>query len=127
MADKSLFNESFVVRDAAQQKRKKARARVNLQGEFQLEGKPEKFPCTLVDIGTGGLSLQTRSTLYVGDKIVVSFKLKAKPMKQNAVVTRVSGKSIGLQFTGLGEAELAEIQEYIHSAFFDSNKDKKKS
>lgn len=127
MADKSLFNESFVVRDASQQKRKKARARVSLQADFQLEGKPEKHPCSIVDIGTGGLSIQTKSTLYVGDRLVVFFKLKTRVLTQNATVTRVSGKSVGAQFTGLGDAELAEIQEYIHSSFFDPNRDKKKT
>ena len=125
MADKSLFNESFVVRDSAQQKRKKARARISMEAEFQLDGKPDRFACQLVDIGTGGLSIQTKSTLYVGDKIVVSFKLKQQIMKQAAVVTRVAGKSVGAQFTNLAEADLGEIQEYIHSSYFDPNKDKK--
>ena len=121
----SFFNESLNVRDKAQQKRKKARATTNINGEFQLDGKGDPIPCLLTDLGTGGLSMQSKTTLYEGDKVLVRFRLGASMLQLNAVVTRLSGKNVGVQFANLGEDQMEALQAYIHTAYFE--KDKKKT
>ncbi|MBE7438276.1 MAG: PilZ domain-containing protein [Spirochaetales bacterium] len=120
--DKTLFNESFSVREAAQQKRKKARAQVNIPAEILLDGGTANQPATLTDLGTGGLSLQCRTTLYPGDKLKVLFKLKGTAMSLPGSVARVSGKSIGVQFTSISDEQMESIQSFIHSTFFDKDK-----
>ncbi|MCB1326438.1 MAG: PilZ domain-containing protein [Spirochaetales bacterium] len=123
--DKSLFNESLQVRDASQQKRKKARANVQLEGEFRINTDDQSHPCTVIDVGTGGLSLICRSTLYQGDRLTVRFRLGGRPISLSGAVVRANGKNIGIQYDPLDEEKLALIQQYIHTTFFD--KDKKKA
>lgn len=121
----SFFNESLNVRDKAQQKRKKARAITNINGEFHLNGKDEAIPCLITDLGTGGLSMQSRTTLYDGDQVVVRFRLGPNYMQLAANVSRLSGKNVGLQFTNPDEKQMEALQAYIHTAYFE--KDKKKT
>jgi len=121
-ADKTLFNESFTVRESAQQKRKKARAQVNIPAEIVIDGSTGSQPATLTDLGTGGLSLQCRTTLYQGDKLKVQFKLKGTAMALPGSVARVSGKSIGVQFTAISDEQMESIQSFIHATFFDKDK-----
>lgn len=121
----NFYNESLNIRDASQQKRKQARTQSSLSGEFVLIGQNTSHPCVVTDIGTGGLSIQTKSTLYDGDQITIRIRLKGKLMSIDADVARVSGKNIGLKIRNMSEAEITSIQDFIHDNFF--SKDKKKT
>ncbi len=120
----SFFNDSMSMRDPSQQKRKKARAQVNITGEFTLDGSDSLQPCTITDIGTGGLSFISKSTLYEGDKIKVHFKLGSLKMELDTAITRTIGKTAGAQFQAISTEQLEQIQDYIHKAFFDKDKSK---
>jgi len=124
MADRSLFNDSIRIIDPSQQKRKKARAQLEQDAQFYLQGKKETVPCTLTDLGTGGLSFISKSTLYTGDKLTVRFKVKTRTLEIPSVVVRVAGKSSGVQFTEISEQDLALIQDFIHTSFFEKEKKK---
>ncbi|MBI3395595.1 MAG: PilZ domain-containing protein [Spirochaetia bacterium] len=125
MAEKSLFNESMKVRDPSQQKRKRARTVLDKEAEFKMKGGQESVACTLTDVGTGGLSFVTKAGLYQGDLITISFQLVKRKIHIPCKVVRVSGKAVGAEYDGVSEEDLADIQEYIHSAFFE--KDRKKT
>jgi len=114
----SLFDDSIKLRDPSQQKRKKARTPVNIPGEFMLEGRTDSYPCTITDLGTGGMSFIGKSSLYVGDKLNMRFKIKTMIVEIGVSVIRASGKSIGVQITSISEEDLDRIQDYIHSTFF---------
>ena len=127
MASQSFFDDSVQIRDAAQQKRKKARTGVNIPAEFVLKGQSQPVECTVTDLGTGGLSINTRSTMYTGDQIEVRLRLGNQSLSVPCSVVRVSGKSIGLQFDRIPEEQMEYIQNYIHTTFFekkDSNQKK---
>ncbi len=125
MGSQSFFDDSVSIRDSARQKRKKARTNVNLTGEFLLTGQNNPVECTVTDIGTGGLSITTRSTMYMGDRSEVRLRLGKDALSVPCTVVRVAGKSIGLQFEKIAEAELEKIQQYIHTTFFDKKDSKK--
>ena len=124
MSGGSFFNDSLHFRDPAQQKRKKARAQIQADAEFCMQGNPTWHACQLVDIGIGGLSFTSRSTLYQGDKVQIRFKLLDQHVEFEGEVSRVSGKYVGLAFLNPDEELLERIQHYIHTNFFD--KDRKK-
>lgn len=121
----SFFNESVQLRDSAQQKRKQARSPAKIEADFMLKGQDQPHPCSVTDLGTGGLSIQTKSTLYQGDVIDIQLKLQGRMLKLPVEVVRVSGKSIGLKYQNLSDQDMAKIQDFIHRAFF--NPDKKKT
>lgn len=124
-SNQSFFNNSLQMRDASQQKRKKARSRVSLAGEYRIEGKNDPVECQIVDLGTGGVSMMTKATMYVGDRIRIRMRLGPSPLDVAGVVIRVSGKTLGIQFEKVSEEQMALIQQYIHQAFFDKDHGKK--
>lgn len=107
-----------------QQKRKKARAQVNLPADFQILGHHEFLPCSLADIGSGGLALITRSSLYIGDKLKVRFKIAESPFEGQCVVVRVVGKAVGVQFENLSPADEDRLQDFIHRVFLERERKK---
>lgn len=122
--DRSLFNDSMQMRDSSQQKRKKARVAINMPAEYCLAAQSEFFPCVLTDVGAGGLSMTCKGNLYQGDQVKVRFKLNTRVVEMQALVIRVNGKAVGLQYSGASEEQISAIQHFIHTTFFD--KDKKK-
>jgi hypothetical protein len=124
MSQGSFFNDSLRFRDPAQQKRKKARAPIEMEAEFTLKAGQEWQKCQLVDIGIGGLSFTSRSTLYQGDAVHMRFRLLQQPVELQGEVSRVSGKYIGIAFLDPDESYLELIQKYIHTNFFDKEKKK---
>lgn len=124
MSGGSFFNDSLRFRDPAQQKRKKARAQIEAEGEFAIGDSPSYQSCQMVDIGIGGLSFSSRSTLYQGDRVKVRFRIMDRQMEFEGEVSRTSGKYVGVAFLNPSEEQLELIQKYIHTNFFD--KDRKK-
>ena len=125
MSGGSFFNDSLNFRDTAQQKRKKARAQIDAEAEFAIGNSDAYQTCHLVDIGIGGLSFSSRSTLYQGDRVKIRFRLLDRMVTFEGEVSRTSGKYVGLAFLDPDEEKLELIQKYIHTNFFD--KDRKKS
>lgn len=121
----SFFDDRLQLRESDKQKRRQARSNLNLDGTFTMAAGGDPAPCTLLDIGTGGLSFLTRSTLYVGDKINLLCKLAGAELRVSGIVSRVSGKTVGIQFTALGATELEQIQAFIHKTFFEKDPRKK--
>ncbi len=126
---RQLFNQSFTVFDPKKQKRKKARVRLNTPGAFYLNSNKQRLTnCHLVDLGTGGLTIQVGSPLYIGDRITVEFQLNSQVLKISGVVARATGKDYVVRYEELPPFESGVIQDYIHKVFFrdDKNKDKPK-
>ncbi|MBP9886856.1 MAG: PilZ domain-containing protein [Leptospiraceae bacterium] len=123
-----LFNQSFTVFDPKKQKRKKARVRLSTPGCFFLNSHSHRVNnCHLVDLGTGGLTIQSGSTLYIGDRITVEFQLNSQTLKIQGVVARATGKDYVVRYEELPQFETSVIQDYIHKVFFRDDKDKDKS
>lgn len=119
---RSIFNETYSFRDPAKQKRKNARVNLNIEAEFSLSARKDRYPCLILDIGTGGVALDTRSTVFEGDKISIFAKLYGKEVELNATVIKVSGKTANCQFGSLSEETMDLIQEVIHKKFFEKEK-----
>ena len=126
MSSRSFFDDSVRIRDASRQKRKMARTPVNIKGEYALKGQDQAHQCEVTDLGTGGLSMTTRSTMYDGDEVEVRLPLGKSALTVPGRVVRVSGKSIGVQFEDLPDEQLEIIQDYIHTTFFDKKDPQKK-
>ncbi|GIX41958.1 MAG: hypothetical protein KatS3mg129_1691 [Leptospiraceae bacterium] len=75
MDSRKQYNERIgEFRDPSKQKRKNARIRVpNIPATFILEGLNKEYECQILDIGTGGLGISTKTLLYPGDKIRIRF------------------------------------------------------
>ena len=124
---KQLFNQSFTVFDAKKQKRKKARVRLSTPGSFYLNTHKHRVNnCHLVDLGTGGLTIQSGSILYIGDGITVEFELNNQKLRIPGVVARATGKHYVVRYEELPPFETDIIQDYIHKVFFRDDKGKEK-
>ncbi len=122
---KQLFNQSFIVFDTKKQKRKKTRVRLSTPAQFILNSnKLKPINCNLIDLGTGGLTVQAPTALYTGDKLTVQFKLNNEMMNITGVVARGAGKDYVIRYEELPEKENGIIQDYIHKVFF-KDKDSK--
>lgn len=107
----------------SKQQRKNARIRINnLIGSFTLNNQSRENECRILDIGTGGLGIETKTLLYPGDKIIIRFWLEENNFELPCVVSRVSGKNAGVVFENISEEIIAKIQNYIHKNFFHSKK-----
>jgi hypothetical protein len=104
------------------QKRKKARVRTNIEGFYFLNKTPRSIPCNVIDLGTGGLTIQSGTVLYVGDKVTVLFNLENHPLKISGEIGRISGKNAVVRFDDLPPQELNVIQTYIHKVFYSDGK-----
>lgn len=125
---KQLFNQSFVVFDTKKQKRKKSRVRLSIEASFILNSNKSKpYTCRLIDLGTGGLTIQSPTSLYTGDKVQVQFKLNQENLDIVGVVARGQGKDFVIRYEELPEKENHFIQEYIHKVFFKENNQKTNS
>ncbi|MCB1175752.1 MAG: PilZ domain-containing protein [Leptospiraceae bacterium] len=121
----SFFNDSLHMRDSNQQKRKQARANARIEATFLLDGQNQEHSCSVSDLGTGGMSILSKSTLYMGDKIRVQLKVATRMLDISCEVVRVSGKSVGLRFVEISPENLERIQEFIHSSFFSPEQKKR--
>lgn len=127
MVSGSFFNESLHMRDASRQKRKMARTTVSLSGEYLVGADERPVECSITDIGTGGLSMLTKTSMYVGDAVRVRLRLGSESLELAGQVVRVTGKTVGVQFTSIQEEHLEKIQDYIHTTFFQDPKDSRKN
>lgn len=107
------------LRSPSKQQRKNARIRVtNITGTFILQNQNKEYECQILDIGTGGLGISSKTLLYPGDKIIVKFWLEDKNFELPSVVSRVSGKNIGLIFDNVPTEMINQIQNFIHKNIF---------
>lgn len=104
------------------QKRKKARVKTNIEGFYFLNKKPNSIPCQIIDLGTGGLTIQSGMVLYIGDIVTVHFTLEHIPLKVTGKIGRITGKNAVVQFDELPPQELSIVQNYIHKVFYSDGK-----
>lgn len=104
------------------QRRKKARVRTNLEGFYFLNKNPNRIPCKIIDLGTGGLTVQSGTVLYVGDILTVNFTLEQVPLKITGKIGRTSGKNAVVIFEDLPLQDISVIQNYIHKVFYSDEK-----
>lgn len=103
----------------SKQRRQNARIRLtNLTGTFILQNQNKEYECQILDIGTGGLGISTKTLLYPGDKIIVKFWLEDKIFELPSVVSRVSGKNVGLIYDNVSAEMINQIQTFIHKNIF---------
>ncbi|WP_032930224.1 PilZ domain-containing protein [Leptospira santarosai] len=114
----SLFSASFEYRNPSLQKRKNARIKIALGAEISIQGKQEKYPVTILDIGTGGVALDSRTTMFEGDRIHLHTKINGKDLILETKIIRSSGKKVNGIFVGIADEHKIEIQEFIHKKFF---------
>ncbi|EMM72267.1 PilZ domain-containing protein [Leptospira weilii] len=123
MADaNSLFRDSFEYRDPSLQKRKNARIKIALGAEISIKGRQEKHPVTILDIGTGGVALDSRTTMFEGDHVHLHTKINGKDLILETKIIRSSGKKVNGVFVGIEDKHRVEIQEFIHKKFFGKEK-----
>ncbi|AXR60408.1 PilZ domain-containing protein [Leptospira mayottensis] len=118
----SLFRDSFEYRDPSLQKRKDARIKIVLDAEISIKGKQEKHPVTILDIGTGGVALDSRITMFEGDYVHLHARINGKNLILETKIIRSSGKKVNGVFIGIGNEHRTEIQEFIHRKFFGKQK-----
>ncbi len=103
----------------SKQQRKNARIRItNLIGNFVFHNQNKENECTILDIGTGGLGIETKTLLYPGDKIIVKFWLEDTIFELPCIVSRVSGKNAGVIYDNVSEEIIVKIQNFIHKNIF---------
>jgi hypothetical protein len=121
MDSKKAHSPMGEYRDPSKQKRKNARIRVNnITATFKIEGTNQDYECQILDLGTGGLGIATKTLLYPGDKIKIHFWLEGNEFNLLATVSRTSGKNVGLIFEDPPLDAISKIQNYIHSKLFKS-------
>ncbi|EQA44939.1 type IV pilus assembly protein PilZ [Leptospira broomii serovar Hurstbridge str. 5399] len=118
----SLFDDKYEYRDPSQQKRKNARVKITIDADFSVKGKSQRFPVHVVDIGTGGAGLETRTSVFEGDRIFLFAPINGKNMELESEVIRVSGKKANVIFVNLLDEDRELIQDLIHKKFFDKDK-----
>lgn len=114
------INKGFQFTSATngKQRRRKGRVRTNIQGSYTLSGKNKSIECTIVDLGMGGLTLQTGVVLYQGEKIRTNFLLEDSSLELDGVVCRITGKNAVLKFDDISEVNSSKIQEYINKIYY---------
>ncbi|EQA62051.1 PilZ domain-containing protein [Leptospira alexanderi] len=118
----SLFRDSFEYRNPSLQKRKNARIKIALGAEISIKGKQEKHPVTILDIGTGGVALDSRTTMFEGDHVHLHTRINGKDLILETKIIRSSGKKVNGVFVGIEDKHRIEIQEFIHKKFFGKEK-----
>jgi len=97
-----------------EQKRHEGRLRVNAPGEYCFVGKDDWAPCRLNDLSANGLSLDGKTSFYIGDKLEVRFMLEKRMIHLALEVTHLIGKKAGGRITRIEEADRQLIQEVIN-------------
>ncbi|MCS7205798.1 MAG: PilZ domain-containing protein [Leptospiraceae bacterium] len=106
-------------RDPSKQKRRHARIAVsNLQGTFLVEGSGQEHDCSILDIGTGGMGISSKTLLYPGERIKMRFWLENQEFEIPGIVSRVSGKNVGIIYDNPPQDVIMKIQNFIHSKLF---------
>jgi hypothetical protein len=97
-----------------EQKRHEGRLRVNAPGEYCFVGKNDWTPCRLNDLSSDGLSLEGKTSFYVGDQLDVRFMLEKRMIQVTLEVTHLIGKMAGGRITRIEEADRRLIREVMN-------------
>jgi hypothetical protein len=117
------INKGFQITTSVsgKQRRKKGRIRTNISGFYSLSGKTKNIECTIVDLGMGGLTIQSGVALYQGEKVTASFRLEEDPLQIEGVIGRTSGKNAVLRYEDLPEDIAKKIQGYINKIYYNES------
>lgn len=109
-------NKSF--RDPDQQKRDTARIRVNIEATYRYKSQNEWLPCTILDLGVGGLAIKGKMSFYEGDHIEIKFALEGQNVIAIAEITNIAGRKAGGRFTEISEKSETAIHNYLNRIIF---------
>ena len=119
------INKGFHITSAinGKQRRKKGRIRTNIPGIYIIHNnqKPKNIDCTIVDLGIGGLTIQSGVALYQGEKVTTIFRLEENDYTIEGIICRISGKNAVLKYDELSETVSTRFQEYINKAYYDES------
>ena len=111
----------FTSSGSGKQRRKKGRIRTNISGAYFIQGKPKNIECTIVDLGMGGLTLQSGTALYQGEKVTALFRLEEDFLQIEGVICRISGKNAVLRYEELPEGIAQKVQGYINKIYYNES------
>lgn len=103
------------------QRRKKGRVRTNIPGSYTISGKDKNIECTIIDLGMGGLTIQTGVVLYQGERVRANFHLEELFLQIEGTIGRVTGKNAVLRYEEISEQAAAKIQGYINKIYYNEN------
>ncbi len=117
------INKGFQITTSVsgKQRRKKGRIRTNISGFYSLGGKTKNIECIIVDLGMGGLTIQSGVALYQGEKVIASFRLEEDPLQIEGVIGRTTGKNAVLRYEELPEDTAKKIQGYINKIYYNES------
>ncbi len=107
--------------------RKNARVRLDLKAYYKCKGvNEEEVHCKIINISALGACFLTKSILYKGDILEISFQLGQDLIFSKARVVRVSGKEIGIKFLELSDEESQLLADYVSVVLFRDKGTEKK-
>ncbi len=117
------INKGFQITTSVsgKQRRKKGRIRTNITGFYCLNGKSKNIDCMIVDLGMGGLTIQSGVALYQGEKVTALFRLEDDPLQIEGIIGRTSGKNAVLRYEDLPEDIAQKIQGYINKIYYNES------
>ncbi len=118
--DKKKFKFDGVYNKEIAQKRKNARIPVEIKGTFIYMDVDNKITdkCIITNLSTGGVAFETNAVLLRGDIITISFPLSGTIIKEEAQITRNTGREVGCRFLHPDPRNVEIIQQYIYKKLF---------
>ncbi len=118
--DKKKFRFDGTFNKEIAQKRKNARIPVEIKASFTYIDASNNIndTCVITNLSTGGLAFETNTILLKGDVITISFPLSGKMLKEDAKITRTTGREYGCKFITPSEQDVNYIQQYIYKKLF---------
>lgn len=116
---RDIFKSSFAAYPTEKQKRKKARIPVSMEGTIDIPGH-KSDECHISSLGTGGLTISTRSTLYTGELVRIQFVLQDRDIMAEGEIVRINGKEAGIKFVQIEESVVEQVQSYIFKEMFNN-------
>jgi CheY-like chemotaxis protein len=98
------------------EREKRRSTRVGLRCRVSVESGNDRFDGTTVDLGLGGMLVQSKRLLAPGTRVTVSLELEAgrASLPLSARITSTVGTDrMGIQFEDLGASESKQLQEFL--------------
>jgi len=99
---------------AREQKRHEGRLRVSTAGDYRFVGTDDWTPCRLNDLSADGMSLDGKTSFYVGDRLDVRFKLENRMVLVTLEITHLIGRKAGGRIIKIDDADRRMIQEILN-------------
>jgi hypothetical protein len=99
------------------------RIQVYIKGCYELKG--NKGECNIVDISEGGIGIDVRQALVIGDLVHVIFKIPAGKEEEVdfwGIVRNVNNTNIGLKYEEITHDNIGRIDGFVSSLLTQSGK-----